>query len=372
MSVRTLHLTNAYHPSSGGIRTFYRALLTAAEDRQRELVLVVPGASDDLERVGQYGRIYSIEAPASPLFDTRYRLILPSAYLHVSRSRLARILEEVRPDVVEVCDKYGLFYLAAMLRKGWLPRVPRPTLIGLSCERMDDNIAAFVNQSRLPRTLTRVYIRHLYGPLRLPCRQLGVHGRGAAAGAMGPRSGLHPGVPDGGWMPPSSVLIVATDGSEESCWNGGRPRIERVAVLRRPALTRKNLGLLVDALEQLLRAASVFPARDYRLILAGDGPKARDLVEDAGRRVSGRVLWLGSLGDRAHLARAYASADVFVHPNPREPFGIGPLEAMASGVPVVLPRAGGVLSYANDQNSWLARPDASFVCRSDRGRSEAT
>src|SRR5690606_12300152 len=60
----------------------------------------------------------------------------------------------------------------------------------------------------------------------------------------------------------------------------------------------------------------------------------------------------------AQLARILASADMFVHPNPREPFGIGPLEAMASGLPVVLPRAGGVLAYATDGNTWLTSPDA--------------
>jgi glycosyltransferase involved in cell wall biosynthesis len=31
---------------------------------------------------------------------------------------------------------------------------------------------------------------------------------------------------------------------------------------------------------------------------------------------------------------------------------------MASGLPVVAPNAGGVLSYANDGNAWLAKPDA--------------
>jgi glycosyltransferase involved in cell wall biosynthesis len=58
-----------------------------------------------------------------------------------------------------------------------------------------------------------------------------------------------------------------------------------------------------------------------------------------------------------HIAISDYSADVFVHPNPREPFGIAPLEAMASRVPVVLPSAGGVQSYATPQNSWLAAPD---------------
>ncbi|MGH9160543.1 MAG: glycosyltransferase, partial [Vicinamibacteraceae bacterium] len=73
-------------------------------------------------------------------------------------------------------------------------------------------------------------------------------------------------------------------------------------------------------------------------------------------RVPGRVLFCGHVSDRRALAACYASADAFVHPNPREPFGIGPLEAMASGVPVVVPNAGGVLSYATGDNAWLAEP----------------
>ena len=61
---------------------------------------------------------------------------------------------------------------------------------------------------------------------------------------------------------------------------------------------------------------------------------------------------LGHL-DKELLADYYANADVFVHPNPKEPFGIAPLEAMASGVPVVAPNSGGILSYATDENIWM-------------------
>jgi glycosyltransferase involved in cell wall biosynthesis len=32
------------------------------------------------------------------------------------------------------------------------------------------------------------------------------------------------------------------------------------------------------------------------------------------------------------LVRLYADCDAFIHPNPREPFGIPPLEAMATAV----------------------------------------
>jgi hypothetical protein len=62
--------------------------------------------------------------------------------------------------------------------------------------------------------------------------------------------------------------------------------------------------------------------------------------------------------DREELARLYASCDLFVHPNPAEPFGIAPLEAMASGLPLIAPDRGGVTSYANDCNAYLAPPTA--------------
>jgi glycosyltransferase involved in cell wall biosynthesis len=118
----------------------------------------------------------------------------------------------------------------------------------------------------------------------------------------------------------------------------------------------KNLDLLIDVMVRLT-------GRDregFHLIVAGDGPKAEDLRAAAARRLAGRVTFLGHVGDREALADLYANADVFVHTNPREPFGIAPLEAMASGTPVVLPNTGGGAStYASQDNSWATEPEAS-------------
>jgi alpha-1,6-mannosyltransferase len=130
----------------------------------------------------------------------------------------------------------------------------------------------------------------------------------------------------------------------------------------------KNPRLLIDSLAHLIhgRYQSHGVRRDYRLVIAGNGPALTGLLERAGQIVPGHVHAIGAIQDRGELARLYASCDVFVHPNPREPFGIGPLEAMASRVPVVVPSAGGVLSYATAKNSWLAAPDAasfSFAIR---------
>lgn len=361
MAIKTLHITNAYHPASGGIRTFYRAMLAAANLHGRELRLVVPAEQTRVERVGDFGRIYHVEAPRAPIVDSRYRLILPPAYLRPGGA-VARILEKERPDLIEVCDKYALCYLAGLLRREWSPRVPRPTLVGLSCERLDDNLAALMGGSRLAHRLARWYIGRVYAG------QFDYHVANSEYTARELREGLvtkhwrevHV-VPMGvelqelgAWRRCDTLRAAwtrALGASADCVWLVYAGRIAK----------EKNLGLLIDMLESLSASPATASSdgaapRDVRLVIAGDGPEAAALRRAAEQRVPGRVLFAGHVPDRAALARIYASADVFVHPNPREPFGIGPLEAMASGVPLVAPNAGGVLSYASEENAWLAAP----------------
>src|SRR5262245_26835938 len=164
MGLNSLHITNAYHPSSGGIRTFYTALLEAANRERRRVCLLVPGPRDADEEVGQFGTIYFVRAPLAPVFDRRYRLILQIHFITRQPGLVTRIPDREQPDLVQISDKYSLPYLAAMLRKRWHPRVPRPVLAGLTCERFDDNMAAFCSSSRPARAFTRWYIRHIYGP----------------------------------------------------------------------------------------------------------------------------------------------------------------------------------------------------------------
>jgi hypothetical protein len=102
MGIATLHLTNAYHPHSGGIRTMYDALLAQAEREGRRMSLVVPGVEDGEKRVSRTTTIYSLRAPRAPAFDRRYRTILPHRFLWPGAGRLWSILDRERPDLVEV------------------------------------------------------------------------------------------------------------------------------------------------------------------------------------------------------------------------------------------------------------------------------
>jgi alpha-1,6-mannosyltransferase len=353
MGIATLHITNACHATSGGIRTFYRALLEHGNSEGRQVRLLVPGERTSVEQVGSFGRIYSVRAPRAPAFDRRYRLILPHAFVPGFSSDVVQVLERERPDLVEVCDKYSLPYLAAMLRRRWHRGVPRPALVGLTCERFDDNMAAFVSGSGPARAFTRWYIRNIYGP---PFDAHIAVSDYAAAELRAAMPGHDPsyirtcpmGVDSTSFGPLHRShelrerLLRAAGGTGES-----------VLLLYAGRLSpEKNIGLLVELMLALVRGGGA----DCRLVVAGEGPSLAWLSGQAVGTLEGRIVLSGHL-DTQTLARYCASCDVFVHPNPREPFGIGPLEAMASGVPVVVPDSGGVLEYASRANAWLAEPN---------------
>jgi len=350
MPIKTLHITNAYHKTSGGIRAFYRALLDAANRRGRLMRLVVPGARSGIEEVGSCGRIYHIASPRAFLFDNRYRLLMPRAYLPLFRGELRRILRNEQPDLIEVCDKYSVNWLAGLLRRGWISDLRRPALVGMSCERMDDNVGAFLGRSRAGRLWSRFYLGNLYIPLfdyhiansnytagELRDAMLARHERAIYVRPMGAEVDDFAAARRSEKSRQKLIAGVSGDQRTKLLLYAGRLSPE------------KNVSLLIEMIERL--------AGDFRLIVAGAGPLIGWVEREAKVRAPGHVHLLGHIGDRAALIDLYANCDAFIHPNPREPFGIAPLEAMAAGLPLVAPNAGGVLSYADETNAWLAEPD---------------
>ncbi len=347
--MKTLHLTNAWHASSGGIGTFFKALFQAAEREEHFIRLVVPAERTRVEDVGKFGRIYHVEAPVA-IYSPSYRMLYPPKYL-VPGSIIGRILNEEQPDLVEISEKYTLSYLGGLLRTRRLPWVKfRPTVVSVSHERMDENFGAYIHNSEAAKAFCRWYMKAIYFPLFDHHIAVSEH----TADELITASKGHK-VQRGIWITPMGV-------------DSAHFRRDRYSPAKRRALAarlgtdpnnailvycgrlapEKNVGLLVETMRQL-------PRQGYHLAVVGQGMEEPVIRQAA----LPNVTLLGFEGDRERLAELYANADVFLHPNPREPFGIAPLEAMASGMLLVAPDSGGVTTYANATNAWLTKPAGS-------------
>ncbi|TFV32559.1 glycosyltransferase [Streptomyces sp. T1317-0309] len=114
----------------------------------------------------------------------------------------------------------------------------------------------------------------------------------------------------------------------------------------------KNHALLIEA------AALVLDRRpDAMFVLAGDGPLREQVLADIRHRgLQDRVRYLGQVPHGGMLASA---ADILVLASRYEALPVVVMEALASGVPVVAPRVGGIPDLVRDgDNGVLVQPDS--------------
>ncbi len=131
------------------------------------------------------------------------------------------------------------------------------------------------------------------------------------------------------------------------------PRADAIKVMYSGRITReKGAELLGDA---FVLARTREPR--LHLVLAGGGPEQERLRERVGDAHTTFLGWLSG----EDLARAYASADLFLFASATDTFGQVILEAQASGLPVIAVAEGGPVSLIEHRVSGLlckARPDA--------------
>ena len=92
-----------------------------------------------------------------------------------------------------------------------------------------------------------------------------------------------------------------------------------------------------------------------RFVMAGSGDMMNRMVRRVAKlRIGAHFTFTGFLtGDDVN--KMYAESDVYVMPSVSEPFGISPLEAMRTGVPVIISRQSGVaeiVTHALKVNFW--------------------
>jgi alpha-1,6-mannosyltransferase len=305
--MRIVQVANFYGPRSGGLRTALDRLGAGYAGFGHEVVLVVPGAraGDEVPAAGV--RRIVLRAPVVPLIGG-YRVLDPW--------RVIRLLERVRPDVIEVSDRTTLRGLGRWARRAGVRSVV------ISHERADRLLAQFLLPGAAARRLADLANRRMAGDFDTVVCTTGFARQEFDRVGAGNVVRVPLGVDLDTFAPARrdpAVRRVLAQGADVLLVHCGRLSAE------------KHPHRSVDALAALC-AAGV----RARLVVAGDGPRRAALQRRAGRLP---VTFLGFLAGRDAVAAVLASADVSVVPGPHETFGLAALEALACGTPVVVSRS---------------------------------
>lgn len=315
-------LTQSYAPhGGGGIGTYLREKQRHVLERtNHRLLQIVPGPED---RIIEQGRHIWVEIGADPVRGSpNYRFILRT-------SAVREVLERYRPDLIESQCPWVLPWTAINYRRAH----PSTALVAGYHTDFPNAHVHRVGSALFGEFVGRGLRRLAMGYAQVTYREFDrVYTLSTAMADVlrGYRV---------------DHVDVVSLGVDTTLFHPGR----------RSATWRDSLGLTakgpllvyagrIDNEKRADRLLAMFRrlprALDAGLVMIGDG-KLRDALQAEAQGL--QVAFPGFLSDRAQLANALASADIYVSAMADETFGISIIEAQASGLPVVGVESGAMI-----------------------------
>lgn len=112
-----------------------------------------------------------------------------------------------------------------------------------------------------------------------------------------------------------------------------------------------------NGLDVLIKTVALLPKDlDWHLTIAGDGPELKQLQNMVGANnylpLQKQISFLGRVSNK-DIPPMLQQADIFIRPSRYEGFGVSFLEAMASGVPVIGTKVGGIPDFVHHLETGL-------------------
>jgi alpha-1,6-mannosyltransferase len=279
--------------------------------------VAVPSDRDAVEW-RERSRIYHLRGPRAPAS--------PGYHLLVAARALREVVEQERPDIIEVGSPWAAPWLlrGPAARSGArLVAFHHADVMGMATNHLARWAPAYARRWMLAPI--GGYLRAAYRPCAAVVTAATVVEAGLRDIGIGP---VH-------LVPLAADTELFHPGRRSATWRAGvgASAAAPVALSVGRLSFERGLGVLLQALPELHRVAHL------RLVLIGDGHLRRRLEARAGACPE-MLTVLPYERDRARLAEAYASADLYLAPSALETFGLATLEAMASGLPIVGPAAG--------------------------------
>ena len=340
--MKILELAEFYSEQGGGVRTYIEQKFDAAKLAGHELCVIAPGGRDDvIEREG--GKLIWVKSPAIPV-DKRYHLFW-------SKKPIDEIVQREKPDFIEGSSPW---------RGGWIA----------GRQSSDIPKALVVHQdpvSTYPKTVFRDLASE--GKIDRAFRWFYRY-----YGRM--QSLYDASIVSSAWLCDRLTRVgmerpmIVPFGVNRSEFSDMKPSEDkRREMLRQCGVDDPNGKLLISAsryhpekrvpmmIEAVKRASQ---RRPLGLYLIGDGPSRKKIFQLAEETPG--VHAAGFVNDREEIARMLASADAYIHGCPTEPFGIVIGEALCSGLPQIVPNAGGAAEMPSPDCAEFYQPDDPDAC----------
>lgn len=323
--MRIIDVCAFYTPHGGGVRTYVESKLRAAAAAGHEMIVLAPGARTEVLETGQGGVLATIASPPFPL-DRRYRYFADEAGLHAELNRW-------RPDVVEVSSPWG----SASMVARWGGAAKRSLVMHA------DPLAAyayrwfepFASVERIDRGFDWFWrhLKRLDGSYDVVVSASASLSKRLLAGGLRNVTTIPMGVVPAVFSPRLRDEALRATMLERCCL----PQDATLLVGVGRHSPEKRWDMVLDA---VTAAGAEVPVG---LVLLGEGRGTARLLRAA--HGSPHALIAGAVRDRGAFAAILASADALVHGCEAETFCLVASEAVASGVPLVVPDRGG----AHDQ-----------------------